>query len=318
MNVLPIGRSSVGTELLIGIVVVGLLLFSATHIPVIGFFVSLFIPLLIFFYRLRLGRRIGGIVPVVLGAIMALYLGGASFELLFFFELMVMGYVLGEVLEQRLSVEKTVLLTVGIVMVSGGVCLTVYSAFLGVGTGEMISDYVDRNLQMTMALYQSIGMSEEMIDAVSESLETIRFFLVHVLPALAISSVLFMTWMTLVMAKFVAPRFGLAYPDFGRLNLWRAPEFLIWGVIGSGGILLFADGRLRMAGVNGLIILMTIYFFVGIAIVSYYLEKKQLPLFLRICVYSFIALQQIAFFLVIGIGLFDMWLNFRKLETQKE
>lgn len=307
-----------GTELLRGIVVVGLFFFSATHIPVFGFFVSLLIPLLILFYRLRLGRRIGGIIPAVTSAVMAFYLGGASFEMLFFFELTVMGYVLGEVFERRIPLEKTVLLTGGIVIASGGVCLAVYSAFVGIGTGEMVSDYVDRNLQMTMTLYQSIGMSGEMIQVVSESLDAIHFFLVHILPAMAISSVLFITWITLIMAKVVAPRYGLAYPDFGRLNLWRAPEFLVWGVIGSGVLLLFTNGMPRMVGVNGMIILMTIYFFVGIAIVSYYLEKKRLPLFLRVCVYSFIALQQIAFFLVIGIGFFDIWLNFRKLEIQKE
>jgi uncharacterized protein YybS (DUF2232 family) len=318
LNVLPTGRSSMTTDLFRGIVAVGLFCYAATHIPVFGFFISLLIPVLILFYRLKLGQRIGGIIPVVSGAVMAVSLGGASFEVLFFLELMVLGFALGELFEKNLSIERTMLLACAIVIASGGACLVVYSSLAGIGPGTMVSEYVDRNLQMTMALYQSVGMSEEVLQTVSESLEVIHYFLVHILPALAVTSVLFVTWTTLIMAKPITRRFGLEYPDFGRLNLWKAPDFLVWGVIGSGIILLFPDNAFRMVGVNGLIILMTVYFFGGIAIVSYYLEKKRLPLFFRVCIYSFIALQQIAFFLVIGIGFFDMWLNFRKLETKKE
>jgi uncharacterized protein YybS (DUF2232 family) len=60
---------------------------------------------------------------------------------------------------------------------------------------------------------------------------------------------------------------------------------------------------------------MTIYFFQGIAIVSFYFEKKKLPRVLRFVLYSFIALQQIILLVVIGLGFFDIWLNFRKLEV---
>jgi len=318
LNVLPTGRSSMTRDLFRGIVAAGLFVYAATHIPVLGFFISLLIPVLILFYRLRLGRRIGGIIPVVSGAVMSVSLGGASFEMLFFFELMLLGFVLGELFEKNLPIERTVLVTCAVVIASGGACLVVYSSLAGTGTGAMVSAYVDRNLQLTMALYQSVGMSEEVLRTISESLETIRYFLVHILPGLAVSSALFVTWLTLVLAKPISRRYDLEYPDFGRLNLWRAPDFLVWGVIGSGIILLFPDSGLRMVGINGLIVLMTVYFFCGIAIVSFYLEKKRLPLFFRVCIYSFIALQQIAFFLVIGIGFFDMWLNFRKLETKKE
>jgi hypothetical protein len=35
---------------------------------------------------------------------------------------------------------------------------------------------------------------------------------------------------------------------------------------------------------------------------------------LRVFLYSLIALQQVVLIVIIGLGLFDMWLNFRKLE----
>jgi len=38
---------------------------------------------------------------------------------------------------------------------------------------------------------------------------------------------------------------------------------------------------------------------------------------IRFFLYSLIALQQMVLLLVIGLGFFDMWLNFRRLDTQK-
>jgi uncharacterized protein YybS (DUF2232 family) len=63
---------------------------------------------------------------------------------------------------------------------------------------------------------------------------------------------------------------------------------------------------------------MTIYFFQGIAIISFYFEKKRFPRLLRIVLYSLIALQQVVLLVVVGLGFFDMWLNFRKLGVEKK
>ena len=47
-----------------------------------------------------------------------------------------------------------------------------------------------------------------------------------------------------------------------------------------------------MLGLNGLIILMTTYFLGGIAIVSYFFDKKGFPRMLRVFLYILVALQQ--------------------------
>ena len=112
-------------------------------------------------------------------------------------------------------------------------------------------------------------------------------------------------------------RRGLYYPDFGRLNRWRAPELLVWGVIGCGLIILLPATGIRLIGVNGLLVLLTIYFIQGIAIVSFFFEKKKLPRVVRVVLYTMIALQQLFLLVIICIGLFDMWINFRKIDTDK-
>jgi uncharacterized protein YybS (DUF2232 family) len=61
---------------------------------------------------------------------------------------------------------------------------------------------------------------------------------------------------------------------------------------------------------------MSVYFFQGIAIVSFYFNKKQFPRIIRIFLYTLIAVQQLVLLAVIGLGFFDMWFNFRKLAKQ--
>jgi len=70
--------------------------------PIFGFFCSVFIPLPILFYRSKLGRKTGGIVPAATILIMAVVLGKISIDLLFFIELMLLGFILGPMMEEYL------------------------------------------------------------------------------------------------------------------------------------------------------------------------------------------------------------------------
>jgi uncharacterized protein YybS (DUF2232 family) len=94
--------------------------------------------------------------------------------------------------------------------------------------------------------------------------------------------------------------------------MWKAPDFLVWGVIGCGAALFLPATAINVIGQNGLLILMAVYFFQGIAIVSYYFEKKRLPRFIRFFLYALIAVQHLILLAVIGLGFFDMWVNFRR------
>jgi len=174
---------------------------------------------------------------------------------------------------------------------------------------------VTKNLELTLSLYENMGMKQESIQMISASLESIKYVFIRIIPALVVASILFISWINLLLSKPIFNNWNLIYPDFGSLKLWKAPEFLVWIIIGCGILLIFPNNTLKILGLNGLLILMTIYFFHGIAIVSFYFEKKRLPRLLRFFLYSLIALQQIILLVVIGLGFFDMWLNFRRLEN---
>ena len=305
-------RGGISRDVLTGISITCVIFAISVYMPIFGFFCSLFIPLPILFYRSKLGRKTGAIIPIAAGVIMMMVLGRFSIDLLFFFELMLLGFILSELMAIDLSIERTVLFACGAILASAIVGLVFYSQIIQKGLTDVAAEYVTKNLQLTLVLYESMGMSEENIQLIANSLEQIQYVLLRIIPALAIASTLFVAWTSLLISRPLLKSRGLYYPDFGPLNLWKPPEHLVWGVIGCGLVLLIPSGSVKLIGLNGLIMLMAVYFFTGIAIVSFYFERKRFPRLLRIFLYSLIALQQFVLILVIGLGFFDVWLNFRK------
>ena len=296
-----------------GVLITSLIFFISVFIPIIGFFGALIIPLPILYYRLKLGRKNGVFIPLISGSILYIVIGGISADALFFVELLLIGFLLGELIESNFSIEKTILYATGAVLISGLLGLIVYGVLSGQGIYAIVSEYVTKNLELTMVLYQSMGMSEENIHLIDRFLADIQPLIVQIIPAMVTASTLFVAWTNILIARPVLKRRSLSYPDFGPLNMWKAPEYLVWGVIGCGLALFLPEPTIKTIGQNGLLILMTVYFFQGIAIVSFYFEKKRLPRFIRFFLYTLIAVQHLILLAVIGLGFFDIWVNFRRL-----
>ena len=299
-----------------GVLITSLIFLVSVFIPIIGFVSALFIPLPILFYRLKLGRTNGLVIAVITSVVMVVLIGGISIDVLFFCGLLLIGFILGELFELNLSIEQTTLIASGSVVLSGFISLMISSILTGNGVYAIVSEYVGKNLELSLVMYRSMGMSEENIKVISQSLDKIQQVLVTIIPALVSASTLFVAWISILLARPVLTSRSLYYPNFGPLNQWKAPEYLVWAVIGCGLSLFLPHTAIKIIGVNGLLILMTIYFFQGIAIVSFYFDKKGLPRFVRVFLYTLIALQQLILLAVIGLGFFDLWINFRRLGKQ--
>jgi len=299
-----------------GVLTTALLFAASVYLPLLGFFCAFFIPLPILYYRVKLDRFQGTLLPVISLAIAATVIGRVGFDLIFFTELLLVGWVLGEMFVRAATIEKATLTACLMVVGTALAGLLVYSSISGIPFYQIVSEYVGHNIELSLKLYREMGVSEDSIGLISESLDGIRYVLVGIIPALVIVYTLIVGWINLLLAKPLFERGGLAYPDFGDLKRWQAPEVLVWAVIGSGLLLLLPGGTIKLVGINGMLVLMTVYFLQGIAITAFFFEKKHVPRLLRILLYSLIAVQQILLLVVIGIGLFDVWLNLRKIGRQ--
>ena len=316
-KVLPSASGEKVKDLAIGIGVTSVLFAITILSPILGFLCTFGIPLPTIVFRAKLGRKQGMLVPAGSLVVLVVILGGISLDILYFLELLLIGFVLYETCEQRVSVEKTIGFTSVVAVLAGFSVLLIFSTTSETGFFSLVSAYIRKNLEATLILYREMGMSAENLDRVKESLDQIQYVFVRILPALAVISTLIVSWTSLLFSRRLLRRLNLYFPDFGSLNHWKAPDPLVWAVIGCGLMLLIPSNWIKLAGMNGLLVLMTIYFFQGIAIISYYFEKKRFPRILRVFLYTLIALQQFLLLLIIGLGFFDIWLNFRRLPVDK-
>lgn len=240
-----------------------------------------------------------------------------SLDIIIFMGLLVLGFSLSEFIEKNISAGKIITYACGTTLSAGIVALIFHDTLSDNGVINLVTQNVAEAVNLTISAYKKIGMPEEKIYFILRHQENIQYVLAGIIPALVIAATLFIAWVNLLLARPIFKKRNLFFPELGHLNLWKAPDALVWFVIGCCFMMFQPNSMLFMLGLNGLIVLMTIYFFQGVAIVSFYFEKRRLPRALKIFLYSIIAVQYIVLLFVIGLGFFDMWMDFRRLEKKE-
>ncbi len=96
---------------------------------------------------------------------------------------------------------------------------------------------------------------------------------------------------------------------------WRSPDLLIWAVIAAGVMTLTEAAPWVDVGLNILIVAGTIYFLQGLAVIQFLFEVKNVPVLVRVAIYSVFFLAPQSAFAVVGVGAFDLWVNWRRRFT---
>ena len=136
----------------------------------------------------------------------------------------------------------------------------------------------------------------------------------RLLPGLVVTNTGLVAWLNVVLAR------QLEYWRTGQkpappLYQWALPEWLIFGVLGAGFLLFIPVKALRFLSLNLLLILGVLYFCQGLAVVAAWFNRLGLPRLLRAISYPLMFLNPL-FFLIITLGVLDLWLDFRRLHRQ--
>jgi uncharacterized protein YybS (DUF2232 family) len=273
----------------------------------LGVFALLFLPQPVLFFRLKLGRASGIAIVIISFLLLVVLTRGLAFDILYFGSLLITGLFLGECIERHFSIQKTMILTTLLVAGTAFTAFALYTALQGQNMAALISEYLTRYLDLTREIYSEMGMAEEQIQMLNEAF-------VLVLPGMFLVSYLTTLWLNILIIRNLLQKKGITLKSMTRLNRYRAPEFLVWVVILFGLALMLPDQTAKAVSINCLIVLMLVYFFQGIAVVSFFFAKKNAPVFLRVICYSLIAVQIYFLIMVIGLGFFDNWFNLRKLD----
>ena len=138
-------------DFFVAMAVTTLVAMAGLYLPIIGFLVSLFIPLPVLFYRTKLGRSKGALILVAVTVVVAFTMRWDSVaSMVFFFELGLVGFILSEVFEMDLSLEKTVALTTGVVVGTGACMLGLYGLMSSSSPVSQLYNYMSSNLQLAL------------------------------------------------------------------------------------------------------------------------------------------------------------------------
>lgn len=291
-----------------------LLFLSGVAIPLAGILLIPLVPQPALAFGIKYGKG-KGIGLLLLTTLLLFFLG--SKELALGYSLLaLMMVLLFFSLGRGWSIESVVVGTAaGMLSAVSAVLLYFFGSLSDIQ--RVIREALRENLDISLKVYEKIGFSGESIEILRERAPQIIEMMLQIMPALAFAS--FVT-VILINLFFLYRRF----PDHrsflvsgGDLKEWKSPEPLVWCFILS-GFSLFLPGweLLKTLALNLFLMMAVLYFFQGLAIVAYYFHHKNIPFFLRSLAYVLIVFEQVFTLFVVGLGLFDLWGDFRRLKKK--
>jgi uncharacterized protein YybS (DUF2232 family) len=297
-----------------GIAVSSLAFLAASLIPLLGAFFFILTPLPIIYYYSKTGRIQGLAIFIISLFLVAIVLtfSGSLANLPFLFITGFLGLFLSEIFRRKYSIERTVVYPVTAILVLWCSLIVIQSLSAGEEPWRLIEDYIGRNIQESIQFYAQLDLPAEQIDLLKDNFKQITNFLANIFPSLVLVSASFIVWLNILAAREIFQRTGMWCPDFGDLSRWRAPEELIWLLIAAGGLLLVPVSLARIVSLNLVIVCLFVYLLQGLSIISFLFKTKNVHRSFRILCYCLIFAQQYIILLIAAVGVFDLWVDFRK------
>lgn len=259
------------------------------------------------------GLVAGGIVLLTTVAIAGV--SGAEGSLAYVLQFGLGSLLLPLLLRRGWAWDRAVAMT--LIMVIGLAALVVGSYLVSQGesmTGT-INQYVQTEIKRALDASAATGQSESELAELTAMAEQISTVLTRIYPGLAVAVTGGMLLLTVfLLAKLSRGRYLIPGSPF---PLWKTPEHLVWLLIAGGFGSLLTDGWVQIAAWNLLAVALPLYFLQGMAVVSYFFLRKGFSPFMRGLGYLLLLVINPFQLLVAGIGVFDLWVDFRKPRIKK-
>lgn len=127
-----------------------------------------------------------------------------------------------------------------------------------------------------------------------------------------IPSAMIITMMVILFVAITVSRVPNSQSYNRSLKMFRLPDWTIWFFIGGLGATFIPTSShiVSLVGMNVLAIVLACFFFQGLAVFTYFLDRIQIYGFWRMLAYFLIFFQM--FILVSGLGILDYWFDFRQ------
>ena len=183
---------------------------------------------------------------------------------------------------------------------------------LSINPWQFVEKYIAAAVQENVKFYSQLPLKAEDINFIKDNEKNIIDGFTQIFPATVVISSILIIWVNFLLGKQIISQAGIIWPKFTGLARWKSPELIIWIFIVSGGLFFVPYKAINIFSLNIFLVTCFIYLLQGLAIVSFLFQSRKVPLFFRYLFYFFIAVQQFLMIPIIAIGLFDIWIDFRK------
>ncbi|MBI5695398.1 MAG: DUF2232 domain-containing protein [Nitrospirae bacterium] len=234
--------------------------------------------------------------------------------------LVICGNALGVSMSAGEPDDRTLLRGTLIPALSVGAVLAVYFLANGVDPWAIAAKDMDASVSRAVGMYKRLGMSQADIDAALPTVKLWMRVMTDGLVAVAFYTMTATCVMSHALLRRYAVKAGLvkARAEGEGLANWVAPDHAVWGVIIPGFLMIPDVHVLRVAAGNVLAVFALVYLFQGIGIVSYLIGRLKMPRGFRILLWAMVLLQPYLFLTMWAVGLFDTWVDFRKLRKKPD
>jgi uncharacterized protein YybS (DUF2232 family) len=288
------------------------LLMCGVALPPVGVVLLALIPQPVLSFGIKFGR--GWVVAGTIGVAL-LFLIFAAKELAFVYSLFgCMTILLLALLGTLRLIEFLVTGIAGsLFALSGGLLYWYFGSWNAIGTSFRAN--LLQHLTAAAQLYEKMGFPQESLDLLQERTPQIVDMMLELLPGLVFVTIALVVLANVVLLCRRFPERRAQWLSVANLREWHGPEPMVWGLIACGFVLVIPGLEgLRVLAANLLVVIAACYFAQGISIIAYFFHKNHVPRFLRAVAYVLIAFEQIFALLVVGLGLFDLWGDFRHLK----
>jgi uncharacterized protein YybS (DUF2232 family) len=280
-------------------------------IPLIGGILMMLAPAPILVYAVgRPSPNMRATIAVLLATAFVAILWGPIGGLAYFVSFGLATAIACYMLERRLSFEMITAVGAGVM-----VGASVVAALVLMGGPDALIKTVHDELVQGMArgqdFYKLLGMQQTIPPDTQASVVALTMRLSPAFALLVAASSMLLNLR--VFWRWAGPQ-RLAYSLFGDLSRWSAPEWMVWLLLAGGFGLFIPVSAIRDIALNGFICIAAVYFCQGLAIIGFYFQSLAVPSIVRGIIYFVVFAQPVVAALVGVAGVFDMWIDFRRLK----
>jgi uncharacterized protein YybS (DUF2232 family) len=311
-----VGRGHVIWFLCLGALLLGFL--GARVNPLAYLLVGALAPLPVLVTAWRSGELAAGALALAAAAVIySLHpVPETIWQNLGFLNLLLMGVILGVLQCRGVAAPQAIMLTVVALTVGALLVFLGQAFFLGISPHDLLAQ---KSAEVMDTVHKVLGdpaggASSPLVPGVAPA--QAEALLQLLLPGLLVTNMALVAWLNVVLSRQLIFLLGWGEAD-PPLYHWAAPEWLIFVLVGAGFLLLMPVTGARFLGLNLIMVTAVLYFCQGVAVVATWFHRLGLPRLLRMIGYPLLFLNPF-FFVIITLGLMDLWLDFRRLHKPKD